>query len=77
MMTSHKLSFCAVGAMREFHVARGVREEYGLDSSLFSLTGNVVFADFKAARDFAHRINQLNQADKALYYQDKLDKHNN
>jgi glycosidase len=66
MTTKNTRSFCVIAATREFHVARGVREEYGLDSSLFSLTGNVVFVDFKAARDFAHSINQRRPAEHAV-----------
>jgi glycosidase len=46
------------GAPREFHVSRRARETYGLDESLFALSGNVVFANFRAARDFAHRLNE-------------------
>ncbi len=46
------------GARREFHVSRRAREAYGLDESLFALSGNVVFANFRAARDFAHRLNE-------------------
>ncbi|GAB1481965.1 hypothetical protein MASR2M78_07800 [Treponema sp.] len=41
----------------EFHIARAVRAEYNLDSSLFSLRGNVIFADFHAVREFAHKLN--------------------
>ena len=41
----------------EFHVARHVREKYGLEVSLFSSTGNVIFADFRAAREFAQKLN--------------------
>ncbi len=48
-----------VGAPREFHVSRKIRDACELPGSLFSVTGNVVFADFHAARDFAHRLNQL------------------
>ena len=44
-------------ATMEFHIARLAREEYGFDSSLFSLRGNVVFADFRAAREFAQLMN--------------------
>ncbi|HON13558.1 MAG TPA: alpha-amylase, partial [Treponema sp.] len=44
-------------ARREFHVAREVRESYGLDSALFAIRGNVVFADFRTVRDFAQKIN--------------------
>jgi glycosidase len=53
-------------APREFHVSRGVREAYGLDESLFSLSGNVVFADFHAARTFAHRLNEHRPAERAV-----------
>ena len=54
------------GAPREFHVARSVREACGLDASLFTASGNVVFADFRAARDFAHRLNQHRPAERAV-----------
>ncbi|MFW6115785.1 MAG: alpha-amylase family glycosyl hydrolase [Chloroflexota bacterium] len=42
----------------EFHVSRETRELYKLDQSLFTLTGNVVFANFHAARLFAQRMNR-------------------
>jgi hypothetical protein len=45
-----KLSF-------EFHVSRSARERYNFDEALFTLTGNVVFANLKASREFAHRMN--------------------
>lgn len=45
------------GAAMEFHVSRSAREEYGFNQALFSLRGNVVFADFRAARDFTQRMN--------------------
>ncbi len=41
----------------EFHVSRRARDRYGFDEGLFGSTGNVVFADFRAARLFADRIN--------------------
>jgi len=53
-------------APREFHVSRRVREAYGLDESLFSVSGNVVFADFHAARTFAHRLNEHRPAERAV-----------
>ncbi len=43
---------------REFHVSRRARELYEFDHSLFTLSGNVVLADFHAARLFAHKMNQ-------------------
>ena len=44
----------------EFHVSRRARDRYGFDSELFGSTGNVVFADFRAAREFADRMNRQN-----------------
>ncbi|MDQ6693287.1 MAG: alpha-amylase, partial [Chloroflexota bacterium] len=41
----------------EFHVSRESRDRYGFDQALFHLTGNVVFANFHAARVFAQRMN--------------------
>src|SRR3990172_3139377 len=42
----------------EFHIARRARDRYQFDQSLFSLSGNVIFANFHAARIFAQKINQ-------------------
>ncbi|HZW02526.1 MAG TPA: alpha-amylase family glycosyl hydrolase [Anaerolineaceae bacterium] len=44
--------------MREFHVSRLARDRYQFADSLFSLSGNVIFANFHAARSFAQKINQ-------------------
>lgn len=41
----------------EFHVSRAARERYGIDESLFSVRGHVIFANFHAARLFAQKIN--------------------
>ncbi len=41
----------------EFHVARAARQRYSFDESLFGLSGNVVFADYAAARRFAQQMN--------------------
>lgn len=49
----------------EFHVSRKARDRYRFDDSLFSLTGNVVFANLHAARLFAQRMNE--QRDLARY----------
>ena len=40
----------------EFHVSRKARQKYQFDETLFTLNGNVVLADFAAARRFAERI---------------------
>ncbi|MCS7059780.1 MAG: alpha-amylase family glycosyl hydrolase [Anaerolineae bacterium] len=42
----------------EFHVSRAARDLYQFDDALFTLTGNVIFADFHAARRFAQKMNQ-------------------
>ena len=41
----------------EFHINNDVRKEYGLKDSLFSLTGNVVFADMRQVRELAAKFN--------------------
>ncbi len=46
----------------EFHVSRTAREEYDFDLELFSSSGNVVFANFAAARVFAAKLNTKNPA---------------
>ena len=42
----------------EFHVSRQARDRYAFDQNLFTLSGNVIFADFRAARAFAQQMNQ-------------------
>ncbi len=44
-------------AQMEFHVSREARDRYEFDQALFSLTGNVLFANFYAARVFAQKMN--------------------
>ena len=44
-------------ALREFHVSRNARDRYQFDETLFALSGNVVFANFYAARIFAQKMN--------------------
>jgi glycosidase len=41
----------------EFHIAKEIREKYKLAEELFSLNGNVVFANIKAVREFVHKVN--------------------
>ena len=43
---------------REFHVSRETRDKYRFGESLFSLNGNVIFANFLAARTFVQQINE-------------------
>jgi len=42
----------------EFHVSRLARDRYQFDQSLFALSGNVVLANFHAARVFAQKMNE-------------------
>ncbi len=42
----------------EFHVSRQARDRYKFDQSLFSFNGNVILADFHAARIFSQKMNQ-------------------
>ncbi len=44
--------------MFEFHVSRQSRDRYQFDQLLFRFNGNVIFANFHAARLFAQKINQ-------------------
>ena len=46
------------GVVMEFHVSRKARDFYQFDQSLFSLSGNVIFPNFHAARLFAQKINE-------------------
>ncbi len=43
--------------MMEFHISRGARNRYQFADTLFSFTGNVIFANVSASRVFAHRMN--------------------
>src|ERR1700760_2761721 len=48
----------------EFHVSREARDRYEFDRMLFSFSGNVVFANLAASREFAFRMNQMRGAEK-------------
>ena len=50
--------------MMEFHIARDARERYQFTESLFSYTGNVVFANMAGAREFAYRMNLVRDVEK-------------
>ncbi|MDR0410844.1 MAG: alpha-amylase [Treponema sp.] len=84
-------AFESIGAARqtrdptmEFHICNEIRNECALESGLFSLTGNVVCADFPQVRALAQKLNekgykiragQLNAMgfiDEALHYMVKL-----
>ncbi len=81
-MAAHTDGYCKAGvapcafsgqfmiAAMEFHISRTSRDRYQFEDTLFSLTGNVIFADFQAARRFAQTINQqrdlLRQPEQAV-----------
>jgi glycosidase len=50
--------------MMEFHISRDARERYQFAESLFSYTGNVVFANISACREFAQRMNTVRDVEK-------------
>ncbi|HVN97313.1 MAG TPA: alpha-amylase family glycosyl hydrolase, partial [Syntrophorhabdaceae bacterium] len=55
---------------REFHVSRKTRDKYDFNESLFTLSGNVIFANYLAARTFAQKMNMkrdlLNYPERAV-----------
>jgi glycosidase len=50
--------------MMEFHISRNARERYQFVESLFSYSGNVVFANVAACREFAYRMNKVRDVEK-------------
>ena len=50
--------------MMEFHISRIARDRYQFSETIFSFTGNVVFANVSASREFAHRMNQVRDVQK-------------
>ena len=48
----------------EFHVSREARDRYEFGQMLFSFSGNVVFANLGASREFAYRMNERRGAEK-------------
>ena len=47
------------GSYFEFHVSRKAREKYQFDENLFALSGNVILADYAAARRFAASMTRV------------------
>ncbi len=46
----------------EFHIAKSIRKKYDVDEELFSISGNVVLADFKSVRLFVQKLNAKREA---------------
>jgi len=53
-------------AVFEFHVSRRARDAHGFEDALFASDGNVIFADFVAARIFALKINTKRPPEQAV-----------
>ena len=57
-------------APKEFHISRNARDKYKFDELLFSLSGNIIFADFHAVRQFVQKMNDrrdlINFPEKAV-----------
>jgi glycosidase len=45
--------------MFEFHISKKARDKYGFDDTLFSSSGNVIFANIKGVRLLSARINKM------------------
>ena len=41
----------------EFHISNQSRQRYDFDQAIFTFNGNVIFANFHAARLFAQKMN--------------------
>ncbi len=54
---SKKIISIRPAAPKEFHISLDARDKYQFDESLFTLSGNVIFANFHAARRFAQKMN--------------------
>jgi glycosidase len=48
----------------EFHISREARDRYHFDEDLYTFTGNVLFANFQAVRQFAYQLNLYNDRAK-------------
>jgi len=50
----------------EFHISDFVRRKYEFNEELFSLSGNVVFANFAAVRSFVQKLNSKRNAEEQV-----------
>lgn len=49
-----------------FHTSYDARKKYNFDTSLFSLNGNIIIADFYSARVLAQKINEVRSGDSPV-----------
>jgi glycosidase len=50
----------------EFHISSLTRKKYAFEETLFSTNGNVIFANFRAARVFAFKLNEKRGPDEKV-----------
>ena len=50
----------------EFHIARSAREKYQFDEAIFSISGNAILPNFRAARSFTQRYNEQQTDDAKM-----------
>lgn len=55
-------------AVYNFHVSAASRDRYSFSESIFSSSGNVIFADFPQAKEFAHRMNSVLSSEGSSQY---------
>jgi glycosidase len=49
------------GQFLEFHISRKAREHFNFDEFLFTLSGDLIFPNFRAVQNFAAKINEKSQ----------------
>ena len=50
--------------MFEFHISRHARDRYQFDDGLFSISGNIVFANLFSVRVFSDKVNRVREASR-------------
>ncbi len=55
---------CKASDTRHFHVAKAARDRYRFNREIFTLSGNVIFPEYRAVREFAHRMNEIREVKK-------------
>ena len=58
LKNNHSTENRKIHIRNEFHVSRVAREKYNFDDMIFASNGNVIFANFYAAREFSQKINE-------------------
>ena len=48
----------------DFHVRKNIRKKYRFDTSLFSISGDLIIANFRQARILANQINEQRKAER-------------